>query len=177
MYGSPDPISTDSSPKSSPWRLLIVVPQDELSTGVTSALRLTYRRAARSVHPGVEHRREPAAPLDAALVGLDADDARLRQGQHAGHALEHALVFRADRAVEGDHLFGGHREVVVAPHHEREVTVDVVDRGGEQQQDVLEPGFVMDRAAHRERERESGAHVAVELLGGLTGDRPRTVGI
>src|SRR5262245_59192195 len=61
----------------------------------------------------VEHGRESAAPLDAALVGLHAHHTGLRQGQHPGHAFEHRAVFLADRPVEGDHLFSGHREVVV----------------------------------------------------------------
>src|SRR4051794_18472789 len=56
---------------------------------------------------------ELAAPLDRALVGLDADHARLVERQDAIELLEHPLVLGSDGEVEPDDLVGRHGEVVV----------------------------------------------------------------
>ena len=110
---------------------------------------------------------QTAAPLDRALVGLHADERRLVERQHTVEQLEHPLVLGADRQVEADDLLGRHREVVVAPHDEREVRGDVVDRCRQQQQDVLEPGVVADGAAHVERQVEPRAHRPLDDAGRL----------
>ena len=105
-----------------------------------------------------------------ALSACTLTSAVASSGSTPGHPLQHALVLGADRLVEAQHLVGRHGEVVVAPDDEREQRRHVVHRRAEQQQDVVEPGLVVDRAAHGERQVEPGRHPPGQHLRGQPAD-------
>ena len=123
---------------------------------------------AHHANSAANRRRHSTLPLSACTLTTPS-----AQRQHARHPLEHALVLLADRAVEGDHLLGRDREVVVAPDDEREVAVDVVDGGRAAAGGCGRARSRSGSCCAPRTGGEAGAHAAVQHLRRLARDRLR----